>query len=194
MKPLASTQKMFVWLCICPDENVPNRWKKLSYICFAAINLLVLVSALTSSVLFAVKFASTNLPETLGACTQFAGWSTVCYLLLISLFMREKVSAIFTELAVIYNTSEYFLKNNYSNKIYLKKWNFYLNLDKNKASFQFLEQANNTSEMLCKFFFKYFGLCVITVSFGIDGVSILYSFYEFDNFNPDYICYSMKLM
>lgn len=115
MKPLVKMQQTLMWLCICPDESSSSPWKNKIYICFTVTVLFSFVSVLTSSVLFIMKFISTNMPESLGACMQVTGWSLAFYMLLIALILRQKMYGIFTGLAEIYNASKYFFQ---MNKIY----------------------------------------------------------------------------
>lgn len=117
MEPLASIKKMMTWLYICPDESLPSYWKILFYICSTIAQFTVLVSALTGSVLFAIKFFSINLIDAMSACMQLFGWTLLFYMFSIALIMRQKISTIFTRLAEIYDESKYFSKIKF---IYLK--------------------------------------------------------------------------
>lgn len=77
-------------------------------------------------------------------------------------------------------------------KSYLIQFNSHLNSDQNEKSFRFLVDANDKSEWMWKFYFKY----VINMFFGsyvVGGVtSVLVCYYQFGRFDHErvYVPYS----
>lgn len=107
MKPLSTTQKMLAWLCICPDGNPSNRWKRLAHICFAVGISTVLVTAIASSIAFALKNFSIDLNRSLFAVQQTFAYLPLVYMCIISVIMRNEIAELFTSLGKIYDASKY---------------------------------------------------------------------------------------
>lgn len=105
MKPLVTNAKVLTWLCILPAQEQINRRMKLIYIAFTFTLSITCFCGLVSSLAFMMEYLSTNLEDCLYALFQVAADSSALYMVLVALFLRHKMAALFDKLSEIYNES-----------------------------------------------------------------------------------------
>lgn len=104
MKILGRSQQVLMWLCVCPASETTQY--KAKYILFSFGVLGTLACALASSIIFAMKFASTNLEAALHALFVIAALFTVVISNIIMFVLKDKLMGIFGQLSEIYEASE----------------------------------------------------------------------------------------
>lgn len=109
MKPLPTTQRVLIWLCVCPDKKA-TKWQQFAHITFTILNAIVLLSGTISSLFFTIQFVMTNLEDTLYAIAQIAGGSCVSYNLSVAYIFRYEINAILDSLSKIYDFSKTLVK------------------------------------------------------------------------------------
>lgn len=107
MKPLATTQQVLTWLCICPVDKIANKWKRLSSIGFSLTIYAVILTHVTASATFALKNYSIDLEKSLYATYQFLAWSPILYIFIVAYFTRHKITGLFSGLSEFYDTSNF---------------------------------------------------------------------------------------
>lgn len=168
-EPLATIRKVLKWLCILPAREATSKHKKLIYIVFSVSILTISICGFTSSLIFIVKYFSTNLEDCLYALFQVSGNISNLYMVLIAFILRHRIAALFERLWEIYDASKksmdifnecfYFAKSQTSNKIFVHFKNnseiFHVNLDAKENLFRFLAKANNKSQWIWSIYSKF---------------------------------------
>lgn len=103
MKVLARSQEVLMWLCVCPAGKKTQF--KATYILFTFGVLGTLILALASSIVFSIKFATSNLEGALHALFVIAALFTVVISNIIMFILRKKMMSIFSQLSEIYTAS-----------------------------------------------------------------------------------------
>lgn len=122
MKVLARSQQVLMWLCVCPASETTQF--KAKYILFSFGVLGTLICALASSIVFSIKFASSNLEAALHALFVIAALFTVVISNIIMFFLRKKMMGIFGQLSEIYEASKTIVQ---IAKKTIKQWKCLLN-------------------------------------------------------------------
>lgn len=162
MEPLVTNRRLFIWLCICPDNSTsPSRCQKLAHRIFAVAVLITLLWIFGACFACCWNIVSIDLGRSMFAFMYAASALTVIYLALIGIFLlHHKIGSIFDDLSDIYKASKCFLNQKaqfysiYYWRIFLFPVNFLSNLDENLESFPLLARANNISEWMWKMYFK----------------------------------------
>lgn len=103
MKPLETTHRCLIWLCMCPADKSSNQWQKISYTIFGAAALIAIISGFISNVIFCIRFISIDLERSMFAIMFVAAQFGVIYMaLVVILLMRPKIDRVFKNLAIIY--------------------------------------------------------------------------------------------
>lgn len=112
MRPLATTHRSLVWLCLCTPDKPTTKWHKRSYAAFTTIISIILVCHVSANAVYCLKTLSQDLEKCLFVLLSFIGESCVTYTLLIGLVqMPRKIEKIFRKLQTIYNSCKYFKMN-----------------------------------------------------------------------------------
>lgn len=102
MTPLETNRRILTWLCIYPvNENASEQHKILRSLFGIGVfvaNLMVFIV----SIVFLVKFASTDIEEALFSVIQLAGTGNILYVSIIIFIVRHKIVGLFKSLDKIY--------------------------------------------------------------------------------------------
>lgn len=112
MKPLQTTHRCLIWLCMCAAPNATsNRWQKIAYTICGSIVLVSIISAFLSNIVFCVQFISIDLERSMFAVMFVAAQFGVIYMALTAIISkRQKIQMIFEDLAIIYDRGKCILK------------------------------------------------------------------------------------
>lgn len=103
---LRTTRSMLTWFGMLQDKNLAP-WKKFASAVFSLINLVLIVILLVTSAIFAKEFVSIDLGRSLMAISQILAYSPILYMLLVTLVLRSKITALIGEIMMIFNSSTY---------------------------------------------------------------------------------------
>ncbi|XP_055305850.1 odorant receptor 4-like [Sitodiplosis mosellana] len=131
MKPLATGQRVLTWLSVCPPDESTSKCQKQVYIICSVLVLVANVIGFVTSVAYVHRFVSIDLEKSLCSMLQICAMGCVSYAYILMFVLRHKVTAFLGHLSQIYKQ--------------------YANED----TFRYLAEANNKSEWLWKFYFKY---------------------------------------
>lgn len=102
MKPLVMNRRVLTWLCVFPLDEVTTRKGKLTCIVFSFGVSLTIFSGLTGSVVFFLKFMSTDLEESLYSLFQIAAIFSSANAIVVAFVMRHRIPKMFVNLTRIY--------------------------------------------------------------------------------------------
>lgn len=106
MKPLQTNQQVLTWLSMHPVDKSTSKSKRMLYIAFTIINvILTLVTVISSATSFAIYITS-DIEASLYAVFQFAANIAVFNLIAVGMVYRHRVASIFRNLAKFYATSK----------------------------------------------------------------------------------------
>lgn len=108
MVPLAVHRQVLTWCCVYPPDENTSKWEKLSFKAFAFVIFVSLLSTIAVSVAYIAKFMSTDLGGSLHALFQITAYTGLSYVALNGFILRDKITAIFSQLTQIYNESKNF--------------------------------------------------------------------------------------
>lgn len=103
MKVLGRMQQVLNWLCVCP-ANEGTQFQVI-HIIFSFGVLATFLCALASSIVFCIKFASTNLEQALYVLFVIAALTTEIIANIIMFVLQSKLMGIFGQLSEIYEAS-----------------------------------------------------------------------------------------
>lgn len=177
MMPLETSENVLKWLCVYSPDESSSKWKKRAYVATGLSVFLANVTGLVVSVVFFMKFVSTDLGSSLHALFQIAGLVNAIYGTIVIQFSRQKIAKVFDHLSIIYDESEITLYLKFQIQLSIRnliKFRLFeytfdihqlsLILDRNADSFRYLAQANNKSEWLWKLFFKFVFVFALTIA------------------------------
>lgn len=105
MKPLVTTRRYLVWLCLCSPDESSSKWHKVAYVTFTTAVSIMLLSHIATNTAYCLTNFSTNLESCLFVFLCIAGQFSVTYTLLIALIqMPLKIDKILKSLQTIYST------------------------------------------------------------------------------------------
>lgn len=161
MEPLVSVNQLFTWLCICPVDGTVSEWKKTARVPVAIANFAIMVSHFIASLVFLIRFVTTDLPGSLFALMCCCGDFSIVYILITALILRHRVNEIFKGLSAIYSTCKYYSISS----LMCVFWIFRFYSDGNVNANPFLARANDKSEwwwgIYCKYMYGTFGSVIL---------------------------------
>lgn len=107
MKPLLMNQRVLTWLCMLPMDEASTKTEKLGCIAFAIGVTLIIYSGFLASLIFFLKFVSSDLEESLYALFQVVGMFSTANAIVVAILMRHKIPSIFTNLSKIYDERKF---------------------------------------------------------------------------------------
>lgn len=161
MKPLSTTQQILNWLLICPTDKPMGKGKKIISILLVATIISTVAFYLCASLVALLKYASTDLERAIFALFQVSATSSAAYTIIVTIFQRYKIAAIFDGLSKLY-----FARENQSIVIECKRRHkhqllieiciyCWISDEEKKELYRFLVLANNKSEVIWVWYFKY---------------------------------------
>ena len=103
MIPLRTTRLMLTWLGMFQDENLAS-WQKFASALLSLICFILIAIQIASSVIFVTEFLFIDLERSLMAISQVLVFSPVLYMLLVTLVLRSKITALIEEITMIFNS------------------------------------------------------------------------------------------
>lgn len=103
MIPLATNRLVFTWLNICPVKETAIKQEKILYNAFTVLIYIVELSTVAGSVSFLLKYSSINLDNAFTAFFQIDIMLGFVYMTTSAYISHQKITAIFENLAEIYN-------------------------------------------------------------------------------------------
>lgn len=106
MRPLITSQRMLIWLCLCPgDENISKR-DKFHHILFTFTLYVIAIITFACSAAHFSMYLRIDLEKSLYSLFQISAVISVTYTTITVFFLRHKIAAIFMNLSEIYKASE----------------------------------------------------------------------------------------
>lgn len=105
-KPLKIFQRVFSYISVCPTEENTNKWLKLLFKVSPLIIVIIVLVALTASILYFLRFHSINLETSLNSLFQVVGLLGLTYSIIVTFFTHQKLSAMFISLEKLYKGGE----------------------------------------------------------------------------------------
>lgn len=102
MKPLATTQKVFTWICLLPPQKNCSDWEKRSYVAFVLAYTVATVTGLVASLLYALNYKTNEIEDTTRALLAFNAVIAMANTIFASFFLRHKLPQLFENLSKIY--------------------------------------------------------------------------------------------
>lgn len=107
MRPLATNQLMMTWLSMYPaDKSATPRQKQL-YIAHTLVVLISNVASCVSSLVYCLKFISTDFDSATFAFMCTIGIFGVIFFMITAISMRHQIEKIFTNLTTIYKSCKW---------------------------------------------------------------------------------------
>lgn len=106
MKPLVTSKKVLILLCMCPDDKSFSIWKKIIRVVFAVMVFVLNAWVVEAHFSFFLKFMSINLAESLYAIMYAIAFFAPVYGMIIIFLLRNQIGCIFKNLSVIYDASK----------------------------------------------------------------------------------------
>lgn len=102
MKPLATSQRLFTWLCLLPPRENTSSWEKRFYVAFVLAIVLVVLSAFLSSLLYFINFKSVNMKDSLIALSSVFASVSIANSIVVAFFLHHEIPPLFGKLSDIY--------------------------------------------------------------------------------------------
>lgn len=183
MKPLALSQRVLTWFCVCPDET-SIKWQKFAYVAFTATSVTSLIFCYIPSIVAVFEFLSIDLESSFYALFQVSALSASLYNVIFVYFSRQRVNAIFENLTAIYNKCNVFFSK--LPKFQFESWLFY-SIDAREDWFKFLLNADNKSKWMWMIYLKFVvgGFLISTVAASM--MSVLFQWKMHGNVDLKYL-------
>lgn len=164
MKPLKTSQRILIWLCMCSAEKSTSVRKSVTYFTIFLIIFAINFGNTISGYMYFIKYMSTDLEGCLFAFMASSATLVVLYTMFSAYRLRHKINELFENLAIICaNDSKCSLLNFYWKPFSTFKLCFAF-LDDDAVSIEILNEANNTSEFLCTICVMYLISTVLTTT------------------------------
>lgn len=106
MIPLKTAQLFLTWFGLLQNEK-STKMQKVAYTLFSLINLVLIFIQIAASAVFAIEFLFIDLERALYATSQVLIYSPILYMLLATLLLRSRITALIEEVTTIFNSSTY---------------------------------------------------------------------------------------
>lgn len=107
MEPLRTTQRIFMWMCVCPTAVGLSKTEKYAHYLFAFVIIGLNIGSLCGQSAFFFEFITTDLIGAfLGLMGSIANLGTL-HSMISAYRMRHKTARIFKNLSKIYSQSKY---------------------------------------------------------------------------------------
>ena len=174
MKPLATTQLMMTWLSMCPADESSTKRQKMAHIAYTLAVFIINVICLAASLVFCLEHISIDFDSAIFAFMVCIGEFGLIYFMIVSIQMRHQIAEIFTGLSTIYKSSKFTYRIFGKLKFFLKK-KTNKHLDTDHVGVRYLVRANNDSEWMWTFYFKYVKVSLANLVV-TSLLSVLYSY------------------
>lgn len=107
MRPLVTNQRVLMWLCVCPPDELTKKWQKRVYIIFSVSVFLANLIGLAASLAYFYQFLSIDLEKSLCTVSQIAATISTVYAGIYLFLSRHKITKLFAKLLEIYKQSKF---------------------------------------------------------------------------------------
>lgn len=108
MKPLRTTKRVLIWLCMCPAAARSTKKKKIAHFIFAFVIFIIILAATIANSVASLKFMSIDMTESVFTFMgSFVNLGTI-YALISAYRSRQNIHKILTNLSIIYGESRSF--------------------------------------------------------------------------------------
>lgn len=108
MQPLATTQQMMTWLCMCPaDEESTTPHQKRGYIAYTLAIVIMIEVCFFASMAYCIRFSTTDFDGAVFGFMCAIGAFGSVYVLIAAIRMRHQIGNIFASLSTIYKNSKF---------------------------------------------------------------------------------------
>lgn len=173
MGPLFTTQRVLIWLCLCPAaDSSMSKWTRIVRHIFPLLLFAWILSAIADSLCFIIKFKSINVEATLFTFVEFVVYIGLIYIMAIAFFSRRHIAALLGQLTKIYDAS--------------LCWLFY-----NCFFFQFMARLTSKSFLI---FFFYLKLKMQTLIRMVFWHKWMMHVNEYGTFSFESLCHAVALV
>lgn len=109
-------QRVLTWLCVFPLDEVATMKENMTCIAFSIGVILTIFSGMTGSIVFFLKFVSTDLEESLYALFQIAALISTINAIVVVILLRHRIPGMFKNLTGIYEECKLKRDSNYKFK------------------------------------------------------------------------------
>lgn len=103
MIPLKTNRQVLTWLCVCRPPKTTSEWKKRIFIVFGTAVFVSNIASLILDIIFLSKTIKVDLGESYYIMFQIGASSNRTNALIIGIFIRGKINALFDNLTDIYD-------------------------------------------------------------------------------------------
>lgn len=107
MQPLATTQLVMMWFCMCPTDESTTSRQKLAFVMHTVVNLFLHVVSVAASLVFCVKYIKIDFNGATFAFMIGIAELGLVYFLIVAVLMRHQIGNIFESLSTIYKSSKF---------------------------------------------------------------------------------------
>lgn len=101
MEPLVTNRRVMTWLYMCPADESTSKKKRMLSVAFIFFMTTITLCSSILSVIFIVNYLSID------AVYQVSAEAAVSNVIIVAIFMRQRIKAIFTQLSEIYTVSKH---------------------------------------------------------------------------------------
>lgn len=180
MKILESIHNRFMLIGIC-SSNSKNPFINFRNAALAVTCLLINFASILASLIFIKKNVKIDLENSLYAVLASSASTAICYMMIVTYFLRHELTDIFGAFQDIHDKCMYSVQiTNYNCSIQSNSPCSDKDIDPDRI----MEEANKRSAMVQKTIDCFVGLCLVTTAFQMIG-SLIYSFLRYGYANPD---------
>lgn len=106
MEPLSTAKVVLTWLGAMPCDSDSGWLKKIASITCGFFAFVAQMCGLVACLSFVIKFISTKLEQSMFAISVSLAYLSLMYMILVALYLRPQMLAIFVELSEIHANSK----------------------------------------------------------------------------------------
>lgn len=190
---LETNRKILVWLSIYPANRTIPPIERFRNMTFSFIIFIVSSITVVASFAAALTFKSDDLENALYAIAQIAGIGSEFYMYTIGLILRKKITHLFDQYQEMYEACKRSARARAE-----------ASFDSNFISIRLADKCQETSKIIVKtnkqierftvLFMKYFVCGNFLVIMGISGLSLIYSFVLYGDFDVEHLYTPIKIV
>lgn len=183
MQPLTRTRQMLTWLSMCSADESTTNWQKLGHIAYTMAVSFVIVIGFVTSLVYCFECISTDFNGAAFAFQIAIGEFGLIYFMINAIQRRQQIGNIFASLSTINESSKF--NCNHQIQLFERKFEWSEFTDKNEATLRYMGQANESSEWMWTFYFKYMAALLGGMT-ATAVLSVLYSYSAQEHFDANH--------
>lgn len=108
MEPLATTRVVLMWIWMCSDEDVPDKWRRFGHYAFGKFCLIFQILSFAGAAACFVKYLPIDVSTVLFESMFVSGHFNATYSIIQAMRSRHKIAMLFKRLSKIYRHCMYF--------------------------------------------------------------------------------------